>query len=79
MRATKPNPALEPIDKSRRQRRVGALFALATAPSRSDDEISEAAEMIAILATALEQIADTSTDENARTTAMLAMTELHGR
>ena len=73
-RATQP----EPVDVNRRHRRVGALFALATAPFRSDDLVAEAAEMIAILADALEKIATSTTDPRARAVAEHAMVEFHG-
>jgi hypothetical protein len=44
-----------------------------------EDIAGEAAELISILADALERIAETTTDAAARSIAELAMAEFHGR
>lgn len=75
MVATKPH---DPFGMPRSPKRVGALFALATAPTRSDDEVAEAAEMIAILADALEHIAATTSDPRSRDAAEYAMMAFRG-
>jgi hypothetical protein len=66
--------------ESRRHRRVATtLIERADVANDDSGEIAAAADMIGILATALEQIAETTSDETSRTIALIAMAEFHGR